>query len=369
MSRFSPALLVATIVAGALAQAQPPSSSSAGVFKLGTFERDGRPFIGVVVNDALVADLDQASAAIGKASGTGSGTIPRDMKDLIANYDRDGLSQRIAAVAAQAVAQPRPAYVYDLKSVRTRPPVAPTTILNAAVNYVEHANEMGVGAGRGASAKPEEAPTGMPGLWERKPGDTRHNPYFFLKPPAVVIADGEAIRLPPGRDRIDWECELSVVVGRTATRVPVDQANDYIFGYTLQNDVSDRGGRSDTRHGSDWLIGKGHDTFAPLGPYIIPKAFVADPQKMPIKFTLSGKVMQDSNTDRMTHNVREMLSFASHILTLRPGDILAMGSPAGVGAARGIFFKDGDVSVCSIGNIGTLTNPVKGTSASTAAGR
>ena len=82
-------------------------------------------------------------------------------------------------------------------------------------------------------------------------------------------------------------------------------------------------------------IGKGTDTFAPLGPFIVPKEFVPDPQKMPIKFTLSGKVMQDSNTDRMTHNVREMLSFASHILTLHPGDILAMGSPAGVGPRAG----------------------------------
>jgi 2-keto-4-pentenoate hydratase/2-oxohepta-3-ene-1,7-dioic acid hydratase in catechol pathway len=87
---------------------------------------------------------------------------------------------------------------------------------------------------------------------------------------------------------------------------------------------------------------------------------VSDPQKLPIKFTLSGKVMQDSNTDRMTHNVFEMLSFASHILTLHPGDILSTGSPAGVGAARGVFFKDGDVSVCTIGNIGTLTNPIVG---------
>ena len=367
MKRIGAALCLAGGLATSLGLAQTPNSDG-GAFKLGTFEREGRTFIGVVVNDSLVADLEQANAAVAKQTPTAARvTVPRDMKELIAGYEQGGLRQRIAAIAAQVAAQPRPAYVYDLSALRIRPPVAPTTILNAAVNYVEHANEMSRGAppAGAAAARPADEPKSMPGMWERKPGDTRHNPYFFLKPTSVVIASGEAIRLPPGRDRIDWECELSVVVGRVASRVPVERADDYIFGYTLQNDVSDRGGRGDTRHGSDWLIGKGHDTFAPLGPFIVPKAHVPDPQKMPIKFTLTGKVMQDSNTDRMTHNVREMLSFASHILTLQPGDILAMGSPAGVGAARGIFFKDGDVSVCTIGNIGTLTNPVKATSGST----
>lgn len=364
MKRMAAAVFLAFGIAAALVEAQTATGPE-GAYKLGTFEQNGRTFIGVVVNDSLVADIEQASAAIDtQAPGSPRVTIPRDMKALIAAYDQGGIRQRLAAIAAQTSAQPRPAFVHDLKSLRMRPPVAPTTILNAAVNYVEHAKEMGAGAAPAPGARPAAEPKSIPGIWERAAGDTRHNPYFFLKPASVVIAGGEAIRLPPGRDRIDWECELSVVVGRVATRVPVAQADDYIFGYTLQNDVSDRGGRNDTRHGSDWLMGKGHDTFAPLGPFIVPKAFVPDPQKMPIRFTLSGKVMQDSNTDRMTHTVREMLSFASHVLTLHPGDILAMGSPAGVGAARGIFFKDGDTSVCTIGNIGTLSNPVKGTSSS-----
>jgi 2-keto-4-pentenoate hydratase/2-oxohepta-3-ene-1,7-dioic acid hydratase in catechol pathway len=166
--------------------------------------------------------------------------------------------------------------------------------------------------------------------------------------------------LPAGRDQVDWECELSVVVGREADHVPVERARDYIAGFTLQNDVSDRAGRGDGRHGSDWFMGKSHPTFAPLGPYIVPKEFVADPQKLGIKFTLSGKVMQDSSTDRMTHTVYEMLSYVSHIMTLKPGDIVATGSPAGVGAARKIFMKPGDLSVCTIESIGTLTNPVVG---------
>ena len=272
------------------------------------------------------------------------------------------LRQRLAALASAAAGASgaRPAWVLDLKSVKTQPPVVPDTILNAAVNYTEHANEM---AGRGGNSGSAPAPPAesMPGIWTRRPGDARHNPYLFLKPRSAVIADGEAIRLPPGRERIDWECELNAVIGRAASHVPLERAADHIVGYTLQNDVSDRGGRGDSRHGSDWLIGKGHDTFAPVGPFIVPKEFVPDPQKLAIKFTLSGKVMQDSSTDRMTHNVFEILEYASHIVTLQAGDLLSTGSPAGVGTARAtpIYMKAGDTSVCSIERIGTLTNPVR----------
>jgi 2,4-diketo-3-deoxy-L-fuconate hydrolase len=236
-------------------------------------------------------------------------------------------------------------------------------MLNAAVKYTEHEQEMA----RGAAAAPVKVPPPIPGIWERKPGDTRQNPYLFPKLPAALTSDGEPIRLPVGRTQIDWECELAVVIARTADHISPEQAKDYIAGYTLQNDVSDRGGRTDGRHGSDWLIGKSHPTFAPLGPFIVPKEFVPDPQKLAIKFTLSGKVMQDSNTERMTHTVFEMVSYASHILTLEPGDIIATGSPAGVGTARAtpIYMKDGDISVCTIERIGTLTNPVAAAKPST----
>ena len=181
------------------------------------------------------------------------------------------------------------------------------------------------------------------------------------KAKSAITGNGDPILLPPDRPQIDWECELNVVIGKAASRVKAEQAAEYIFGYTLQNDVSDRGGRPDARHGSDWLIGKSHDTFAPLGPFVVPRAFVPDPQKLAIKFTLNDKLMQDSNTDRMTHTVFELVEYASHILTLKPGDLISTGSPAGVGTARAtpIYFKDGDTSTCTIERIGTLRNPVK----------
>ena len=114
--------------------------------------------------------------------------------------------------------------------------------------------------------------------------------------------------------------------------MPLAQASDVIFGYTIENDVSDRGGRGDDRYGSDWLIGKSHDTFAPMGPFIVPKEFAGDPRKLDVKFMLNGQLMQDASTSLMIHDVFEQVSYASNILTLRPGDVIATGSPAGVGS-------------------------------------
>ena len=130
--------------------------------------------------------------------------------------------------------------------------------------------------------------------------DAQWNPYVFMKSPGVIIADGEAIRLPPGRVRVDWECELGIVIGRQATRVPVAQAADYIFGYTIENDVSDRAGRDDTRYGSDWVIRKNHDTFAPMGPFITPRELVPDPKNLAIRFELNGEHVRRGSASLVT---------------------------------------------------------------------
>src|SRR5688572_10276543 len=328
MSRFATACVIAAL--GAALAAQSTS------FKLGRFSAGGRTFLGVVVDDKAVVEIP----------------VITDMKALLASYDKH------RTVLSDLAAQARAGKNLDLKTLDVLTPIPnPKSMLNAAVNYTEHEQEMA----RGAAAAPVKVPPPIPGIWERKPGDTRQNPYLFPKLPAALTSDGEPIRLPVGRTQIDWECELAVVIARTADHISPEQAKDYIAGYTLQNDVSDRGGRTDGRHGSDWLIGKSHDTFAPLGPLLVPREFVPDAQKLAITFTLSGKVMQDSNTDRMTHTVFELLEYASHIITLQPGDILSTGSPAGVGTAREtpIYMKAGDVSVCSIERIGTLTNPVQ----------
>ena len=341
---------------GVLSVSLAPGASDTP-FKLGTFERNGRTFAGLVLDDRWVVDAAAANARLEKRhAGWKPLAVPAGMKELIERYDA-GVRERLHAIANETRPAPGPD-VYEVKALRIRPPVPdPETMVNAAVNYVEHGAE--VAGGAAPSPSPTPAPS-VPGLWERRPDDARWTPYLFLKARSALAAEGETIRIPPGRTQIDWECEMAVIVGRRASRVPADRARDYVFGYTMENDVSDRGGRGDTRHGSDWLLGKGHDTFAPVGPFIVPKEFVPDPQALRIRFTLSGTLMQDSSTARMTHSADEMLQYASNILTLRPGDVISTGSPAGVGFTRNppVFMKAGDVAVCTIESLGTLTNPV-----------
>ena len=326
-------------------------------FKVGTFEAPGRTFVGAVVDDAVVIDLGAAASALRRPANA----APRDMRDLIGRYDT-GVRELIVASVATVTAQSggaRPSYAMDLGKVRTLAPVIPTTMMNAAVNYYEHAAEMN-GGSAAASAPP--GTTSVPGLWERKPDDKRWNPYLFLKAPAAIIGSGEAIRIPQGRDQIDWECEMAVVIGKPADHVAVAQASNYVFGYTVHLDVSDRSGQRSTRFGSDWLVGKSHATFAPLGPLIVPKEFVADPQKLKITYTLNGKVMQDADTSLMVHSVAELVSYGSNIIPLQPGDVINTGSPSGVGYARNppIFLKAGDRSSCTYAGVGTLVNTVAG---------
>jgi len=130
-------------------------------------------------------------------------------------------------------------------------------------------------------------------------------------------------------------------------------------------DVSDREDRLDGRYGSDWLISKSHDTFGPSGPFVVPAAFVGDPQALGVRYTLNGQVMQDDSTALMTHTVRELIAYASSIATLQPGDLIGTGTPGGVGEARvpPVYLEPGDTGVCSIEKIGTLTNPVRAASA------
>lgn len=349
------------LIASALSATAAPSP-----YKLGTFEHKGKTFVGVVLRDAVVIDLAAANSAIRRSSS--SVKAPADMIDLISRYDagvRDRIVQIVAVVEATPATRKLP-YVHQVKDLKILAPIMPPKMLNVAVNYRAHAAEtQGVrDMGVPKDNDPGMAPPGTKSataIWERKPDDKRWNPYMFLKSTSAIIAQGETILLPPGRKMVDWECEMGVVINRKASRVSLAQAGDYIFGYTLQNDVSDREGRGDTRYGSDWLMAKSHDTFAPLGPFIVPKEFVADPQKLGITFTLNGVVLQQDNTAAMIHSVAEQVVYATNILTMNAGDIIATGTPGGVGNARNpqVFFKDGDLSVCTYEGIGTLTNPVK----------
>jgi 2-keto-4-pentenoate hydratase/2-oxohepta-3-ene-1,7-dioic acid hydratase in catechol pathway len=251
-----------------------------------------------------------------------------------------------------------PGYVYALDGLKTHPPVRPSIILNGGGNYAAHTQGIAEQRRReGEAPATDPAPDAVtaPGIWERKPGDDRSNPYLFIKSPSVVTGPYDPIRVPRGRDRIDFECEFAIVIGKPAKYVSIDQAADHIFGYTIEIDVSDRGGRGDRKMGgSDWLVSKNHDTFGPLGPFIVPKEFLADPLNTPQRFTLNGQVMQDSNTRNMVHNIHELLHYASNILTLHPGDIIAGGSPSGTNIERAEprWMRAGDTAVCTIEGVG-----------------
>jgi 2-keto-4-pentenoate hydratase/2-oxohepta-3-ene-1,7-dioic acid hydratase in catechol pathway len=317
-----------------------------------------------------VIDIAQANAAFEASNASApKRTPPADMTQLIARYDTEWKERLHAIARAVPASGSTPSYVATLDSLKVRPPVRPSLILNAGGNYAEHSQ--GIAAQRQRVGQAADAPSQArtaPGIWERPANDTRDNPYLFIKSTTVVAGPTDPIVIPRGRTNIDFECEFAVVIGRPAKYVPINSAADYIFGYTAEIDVSDRGGRGDRKMGgSDWLVGKNHDTFGPLGPFIVPKEFVKDPMNVRHTFTLNDQVMQDSNTSRMSHNIYELLHYASNILTLNPGDIIAGGSPAGTNIERAEprWMRAGDTAKCSIEGIGTQIHPVVAESAAT----
>ena len=331
-------------------------------YKLGTFDRSGQAFVGLVLKDTQIVDIAQANAAHESASASAPKlTPPSDMKQLIVNYA--DWKDRLASIARDvSTARSAPTYAYAIDTLKVLPPVRPSIILNAGGNYTEHTQGIAAQQQR-AGAAPAEASKAVsaPGIWERKADDTRDNPYLFQKSPTVVIGANDNIVMPRGRTNIDFECEFNTVIGTPAKYVPVANAANYIFGYTVQIDVSDRGGRGDRKMGgSDWLVVKNHDTFGPLGPFVVPKEFVKDPMNIRHTFTLNDQVMQDSNTSRMDHNVYELLSYASNILTLNPGDVISGGSPAGTNIERAEprWMRAGDTAKCAIEGIGTQIHKV-----------
>lgn len=184
------------------------------------------------------------------------------------------------------------------------------------------------------------------------------SPIVFSKYSSCAIGGGEAISLPRGSEQVDFEAELAVVIGRTAKHVSREAAMNYVFGYTNFNDVS---ARDFQFADGQWQRGKSCDTFAPFGPYVVTKDEISDPHKLRIRFRLNGETLQDSTTAELIFGVPELIEFLSRSITLEPGDIIATGTPPGVGFARKppIFLKDGDVCEVEIEGLGVLSNPVK----------
>jgi 2-keto-4-pentenoate hydratase/2-oxohepta-3-ene-1,7-dioic acid hydratase in catechol pathway len=208
----------------------------------------------------------------------------------------------------------------------------PGKIVCVGLNYRDHAEEQGV-----------EAPD---------------HPILFAKWANTLVGPGDPIVLPPATQRVDYEAELGVVVGARVRGVSAADALDAVRGYVCVNDVSAR----DLQFGDgQWTRGKSVDTFCPVGPRLVPRDEVPDPQALAIRCVLNGETMQDSSTRDMIFSVAEIIAFVSETTTLEPGDLIATGTPAGVGFTRDppVFLQDGDEVTIEIEGLGALTNPVR----------
>ena len=351
------------LAAAALANSAPVSAQTAMTsvepFKLGTFEiaGEGDSRIGIVLRDELIVELDAANRALEGDPNHVAIPMPADMRELISRYEY-GLKYRLYEIVNHLIGnerlsgQNRAAFVHDVDDVRTLAPLTPGKMLNAAVNFYSHVEEANTPEEQRAAAERRRANRGIP--------------YLFIKPTeGAVIGNGDAVVIPYGRDRIDWEVELATVIGRTAKYVSAEDAEDYIFGYMVSLDISDRGGRPpNSRPGSDWLVGKGHDTFAPLGPWIVPKEFYGDPmERLEQVLEVDGEVMQRAGPGDMIHSIYELIEYGTSIITMYPGDVLNNGTSGGTGAGTAVrgeqrFLQPGETIEASIEGIGTLVLPV-----------
>jgi 2-keto-4-pentenoate hydratase/2-oxohepta-3-ene-1,7-dioic acid hydratase in catechol pathway len=218
------------------------------------------------------------------------------------------------------------------ETIQIGPLFKPRNVLCIGLNYKDHAAEGGV-------PLPEK-------------------PVVFAKLTSCMIAAGAPIIVPPDTQEVDYEAELAVVIGRRCRGVSASDALNYVAGYTCLNDVS---ARDFQRGDGQWIRAKSQDTFGPMGPYLVTSEDVPNPQALPIRCSVNGKVLQNSNTSSMIFGVRELIAFISRGITLEPGDVISTGTPHGVGFAQKppVFLKDGDEVVVEVEGIGRLSNPVR----------
>jgi 2-keto-4-pentenoate hydratase/2-oxohepta-3-ene-1,7-dioic acid hydratase in catechol pathway len=210
---------------------------------------------------------------------------------------------------------------WPLPEVRVLAPVLPSKVVAIGKNYAEHASEMG--------------------------GDVPEHPLIFLKPSTAVTGPGDEIAYPASSQRVDYEGELAVVIGRLCRDVPVERAAEVILGYTCGNDVT---ARDQQKTDGQWSRAKGYDTFCPLGPWLETELDASD---LAIPTTLNGEVKQDSRTSMIVHKIPSLIAYITSCMTLLPGDVILTGTPEGVGP-----MQIGDRVEVTIEGIGTLSNPV-----------
>jgi 2-keto-4-pentenoate hydratase/2-oxohepta-3-ene-1,7-dioic acid hydratase in catechol pathway len=268
--------------------------------------------------------------------------IPTSLMQMLEQwrYWKEQLPQIVEHVFAQGSAN-KLADRLDAAALRWLPPLMyPRKLICIGTNYWEHIAEMSGGTGKPPA-----------------------RPYSFFKPPTTtLIGSGTPFTLPEYARMIDWEVELAVVIGQRAYNVRGDAAMACIAGYSVFNDISARDWNAQpTRVGIDWVMGKAANGAAPMGPFITPVAFVEDPQNLRLTLTVNGQLKQNSSTTDMVFGVREIVEHLASIMTLEPGDVIATGTPAGVGYGRKPpeLLKSGDYMIAEVEGLGRLETPVQ----------
>ncbi|MCH2667628.1 MAG: fumarylacetoacetate hydrolase family protein [Deinococcales bacterium] len=311
--------------------------------RIGTVWHAGEPTMALAHENKV---LSLKGAVSNLVSSTLAARLPATVKELLAFGPEALESVRRAANALEAGAKiSQSAIIGGVDEVDLLPPLQPGKLICLAGNYAEHLEEGGT---------------------QRAPEKETTNPWLFSKPVSTgLIGPGDTVILPHITDSIDWEVELGIVMGQRAKYVSASEAENYIAGYTIFNDISARKLNLAPHRTQrpmdgfyDWLTGKQMDTHACMGPWVVTSDAIGDPQNLGIKLSVNGQLKQDSSTSRMIFFIPEIVEFVTKVMTLEPGDVIATGTPAGVGATKGDYLSDGDLIEAEIENIGKLPNPV-----------
>ncbi|MET9971675.1 fumarylacetoacetate hydrolase family protein [Streptomyces sp. NPDC006356] len=311
-------------------------AQSAGPFALGTLSApDGSPFPGLVVRDRVL-DLSTVLA-----------WEPADVRAVLERWEE-------ALPVLHTLADEDALAWQPLDGLRVHAPVEPRQIFHSGANYRQHVIDLEVAHRAPDDPRTvEEARAEIAAVMDRRAAEDL--PYVFIGLPTALTGPYDDVVLPAWAQQPDWELELAAVIAKPAYRVSVEEALEYVAGYTIANDLTDRATvfRRDMKAiGTDWLRCKNAPGFTPLGPWIVPAESIADPGDLRVTLKLNGETMQDESTKDMLFGIARLVSYISQASQLLPGDLVLTGSPAGNGIHWGRLLRDGDVMEGSITGLG-----------------
>ncbi|MGW7079927.1 fumarylacetoacetate hydrolase family protein [Streptomyces sp. NPDC054866] len=315
----------------------PASAPFAGPFALATLSApDGPAFPALLTPDERVVDLREAL-----------GDERLTVRRLLENWPT--VLPRLRSLAGDGSARHRP-----LAEFQVHAPVEPRQVFQSGANYRQHVIDLHVAHKAPGDDRPEdERRAEAAEIMDRRAVEDL--PYVFIGLPSAITGPYDDVVLPGWAEKPDWELELVAVISRPAHRVTVGEALEYVAGYTIANDLTDRATvfrRDMPQIGTDWLRSKNAPGFTPLGPWIVPTESITDPDDLRLVLKLNGETVQDESTKDMIFNVARMVSYASQSAQLLPGDLVLTGSPAGNGMHWGRLLRDGDVMDASITGLG-----------------